>query len=384
MTFARSIASNRNTGIDLLRGLSILFVVLLHINIHFSIGDSFIRDWLPRKLYSVLFWSGYNGVVVFFTLSGYLITLSAIKKWGSLEKVNARFFYLLRAARILPLLCLVLIVLSVLHLLNVPGFTLNLDKLSLGQAVWSTLTFQMNLLQIQVGYLPANWDVLWSISIEESFYLVFPLLCLLVRNEKQFVALLMIFFVVSPWARVGLFPANELGDRNHLAYIDSIAIGCIVALLSVRLVIERWVKVLALTIGATLLVFSFAYKSTIYKLGLTANGLNITILSCATGFVLLWLHNRTSMNTKKSRYSWAYNCLANCGRYSYEIYLTHMFIIILAATIFKSFNFNDQQLIPVILMTVLLCYWLGSVLFRFFSEPLNQAIRRHFKLSKSR
>jgi peptidoglycan/LPS O-acetylase OafA/YrhL len=368
----------RNTGIDILRGLSILFVVLLHLNIHFSLGDSFVKEWLPSKLYSLLFWSGYNGVVVFFTLSGYLITLSAISKWGAVHKLNAKQFYLLRAARILPLLCALLILLSSLHLLGVPAFVINPDKASLVKVLLATLTFQMNWLQIQVGYLPANWDVLWSISIEESFYFFFPLLCLLVRSEKQFVGFLLVFFVISPWARVGLFPGNELGDRNHLAYVDAIAMGCIVALACVHSNLKKVVSWIALVVGGNLLIFSFAYKGTIYRLGLTTNGLNISLLILGTGLTLIWLHNNVRSKKQCLKLSWTYAWLVNWGRYSYEIYLTHMFIVIGASAVHKELSSVPDLLIPFLLCACLASYWFGKVIFHWFSEPLNQKIRNHF------
>ena len=107
---------NRNIGIDILRGLSILFVVLLHLNIHLGYADSFLKEFLPKKVFSVLFWSGFYGVVVFFTLSGYLITKSVIEKWGSTSDIEVKKFYWFRFARIIPLLVVLLLVLSGLHI----------------------------------------------------------------------------------------------------------------------------------------------------------------------------------------------------------------------------------------------------------------------------
>jgi peptidoglycan/LPS O-acetylase OafA/YrhL len=163
----------RNSDIDVLRGLSILTVILLHLNIHFEISDTFLKEILPKKLFSLLFWSGFYGVVVFFTLSGYLITNSIIKRWGTLSKVDLRTFYWYRFSRIVPLLSVLLIVLSILHLGSVCSFVIDPEQTSLGRVILSALTFHTNWLEIQVGYPPANWDILWSISIEETFYLFF-------------------------------------------------------------------------------------------------------------------------------------------------------------------------------------------------------------------
>jgi len=366
---------SHNSGIDILRGLSILAVLLLHLNIHFSYTETFLRELFPRKLFSLLFWSGYYGVVVFFTLSGYLITRSAIKKWRSLEQVCAKEFYLLRAARILPLLVTLLLVLSLLHTLNINGFTLNTEKVSLGRALFSALTFQVNWLQVEVGYLPANWDVLWSISIEESFYLFFPLVCLVIRKEWQFVLLLLVFFVISPWARTDWFPGNELGDRNHLAYIDSLAIGCIVALATVRLELSRVTQVFMLVIGLALLVFIFYFRSIVYRSGLTSSGLNVSLLSLGTGMLVIWLHYHPQLKHK----SWvALSWLGRFGKYSYEIYLTHMLVIIVVAKAYRFFDMSKQWLFPMSLLALVACYLLGKFTFHYFSDPLNHWIRKRY------
>lgn len=167
----------------MLRGFSILFVILLHLNIHFGFSDTYLKEELPKKLFSFLFWNGFYGVIIFFTLSGYLITSSIIKKWKDLSKIELKTFYWLRFSRIMPLLVLLLIVLSILHITDVQGFVINSERTSLSRAIFSALTFHMNWLEIQVGYLPANWDILWSISIEETFYLIFPIICPLPKKR---------------------------------------------------------------------------------------------------------------------------------------------------------------------------------------------------------
>ena len=148
-----------------------------------------------------------------------------------MSKIELKTFYWQRFSRIIPLLALLLIVLSILHSADVHGFVINSEQTSLSRAIFSALTFHINWLEIQVGYLPANWDILWSISIEETFYLFFPIICLFLKREWQFVIVLLLFLVVSPWARTNLYLGNELADRNHLAFLDSIALGCMTAII---------------------------------------------------------------------------------------------------------------------------------------------------------
>lgn len=358
----------------MLRGLSILAVILLHLNIHFGISDTFLKELLPKKLFSLLFWSGFYGVVVFFTLSGYLITSSIIKKWGALSKIDWKMFYWLRFSRIIPLLAALLLVLSILHIANVQGFVINSEKTSLARAIFSALTFHTNWLEIQVGYLPANWDILWSISIEETFYLFFPIICLFLKKEWHFVIILALFLIVSPWARTHLFEGNELADKNHLAFIDSIALGCMTAIIASKLTFKKGVNWIFLIVGWSMVTLIFVYKGFVYKSGIVDLGLNITILSIGVSLILLWMHEKHRLGKEKHRgiYTW----LRHMGMYSYEIYLTHMFVILLGASLFKKFELSANWLIPFLLLSIIVSYVLGKIIFIHFSEPVNHWLRK--------
>ncbi len=371
----------RNIGIDVLRGLSILAVILLHLNIHFGISNTFLKEVLPKKLFSLLFWSGFYGVVIFFTLSGYLITSSIIKKWGTLSKIDLKTFYWLRFSRIIPLLTILLIVLAILHLANIEGFVINSEQTSLGRAIFSALTFHTNWLEIQVGYLPANWDILWSISIEETFYLFFPIICLFLKKEWQFVIILVLFLIISPWARTLLFEGNELADKNHLAFIDSIALGCMTAIITSKLTFTKWFNWAFLIVGWSMVTLILVYKGFVYKSGIVALGLNITILSIGVSLILLWMHEKHRLGKEKNRR--IYNWLRHMGIYSYEIYLTHMFVILLGASIFKKFELSVDWLIPFLLLSILISYLLGKMIYTYFSEPVNNWLREKW-LNKKR
>lgn len=290
---------NRNVGIDILRGFSILLVVLLHLNIRFGFSNTFLKELLPNKLFSFLFWSGFYGVVVFFTLSGFLITSSILNKWGDLPKIKLRAFYWLRFSRIMPLLVLLLIVLAVLHLSNVDGFVINPNKTSLARAIFAVLTFHFNWLEIQVGYLPANWDVLWSISIEESFYLVFPILCLFMKKRWQFAILLSIFLVISPWARTQIYLESDLASKNHFAFLDSIALGCMTAYIVKKFKPPKWLNKTFLILGWLMLILVFMFRGIVYKSGLSGLGLNITILSIGVSLILFWMHEKHQAKEEK-------------------------------------------------------------------------------------
>ena len=181
MTEARQEAPVRSwsrvDGIDLLRGLAIFFVLMNHVNMQLLFAHVPYTRGLPKQLVASLVWNGQQGVQIFFAVSGFLITSTSLRRWKSLAHVSVADFYRLRFARIAPLLVGLLAILSVLHLAHVPHFVVRPETGGLGRALVAALTFHVNLLEATRGYLPGSWDILWSLSVEETFYFAFPWMC---------------------------------------------------------------------------------------------------------------------------------------------------------------------------------------------------------------
>ncbi len=97
----------RLDGVDLLRALAIFFVLMNHVNMRLLIAKVPYLRGLPHQLVNSLVWNGQPGVQIFFAVSGFLITSTTLRRWGSLSRVSVRDFYLLRFARIAPLLLIV-------------------------------------------------------------------------------------------------------------------------------------------------------------------------------------------------------------------------------------------------------------------------------------
>ena len=104
------------------------------------------------------------------------------------------------------------------------------------QAGWgglwpAALTFHVNLLEARRGYLPAGWDILWSLSVEETFYLFFPLVCRIFRRTNFLSALLFVFVLLGPFARSDALNPNPVWrEYSYLGGMDAIALGCLTAL----------------------------------------------------------------------------------------------------------------------------------------------------------
>jgi peptidoglycan/LPS O-acetylase OafA/YrhL len=369
----RRISVRRNPYIDALRGLSIVLVVVLHVQIRVRFQDSFLFRHFHEVVWAFLCRNGQNGVRIFFVISGFLITSTSLARWGSLERVDIRRFYQLRVARIAPLLVALLVLLSVLHLLELPGYTIDPSKASLGRALFSALTLHLNWLEAQVGYLPASWDVLWSLSVEEAFYLFFPLACLALRRAPGRRALLMLgvlLIVAGPLFRA--FEQNKLwNDKGYLASFDAIALGCLAALLTQHWTVPRRGLLPLALVGGTSSVAVLLLERQPLFMPLNRAGLTETILALGVA-ALLVAASRAEDPQRAARWL---RPLTACGRLSYEIYLTHVFVVLTAVSVFK---YNDLPIdaAPLMLAIVLGVSWaLGALVERYVSSPSNQRLR---------
>ena len=252
-------SASRLDGVDVLRGIAILTVLLNHVNMRLFLADIPYTTGLPHQLVATLFWSGQRGVQIFFAVSGFLITSTSIRRWGALSRVSAPAFYRLRFARIAPLLGLLLLVLSLLHFAGVNHYVVSEDTGGLGRALLAALTFNINWLEATRGYLPGNWDILWSLSVEEMFYLFFPL-TRWVRG-KLLLAVLGIFIVLGPIARTVFSAGNEVWhEYSYLGGMDAIAFGCLTAILLDGRSLTRQTLRWSAAVGVTLLTFSLGFS----------------------------------------------------------------------------------------------------------------------------
>ena len=361
----------RLDGVDILRGLAIFFVLMNHVNMRLFLADIPYTQGLPSQLVSSLVWNGQYGVQIFFAVSGFLITSTSIRRWGSLSRVSVRDFYALRFARIAPLLLLLLVLLCALHAAGLKDFVVSEKTGGIGRALLAALTFHVNVLEAHRGYLPANWDILWSLSVEEMFYLFFPLLCWLLGRGKWLVAFLLIFVVLGPFGRTMFAHGNEVWQEySYLGGMDAIALGCLTAIAISRITIPRKVIRALSGLGTLLVLFSLCFSNQAQAWDLSRSGLDMSILAVGTCLII------AAAAQTRWRSSRAIFPLITLGRRSYEVYLTHMFVVF---ALFALFNSTGHSLasVPVLFIGVILISGLlGELVARFYSEPMNRLIRQ--------
>lgn len=279
----------------------------------------------------------------------------------------------MRFARIAPLFVLLISVLTFLHLARVKHFVVLPETGGLGRALLAAFTFHVNVLEAHRGYLPGSWDILWSLSVEEMFYFFFPPICRLFGRGKLLIALLFVFVVLGPIGRTTLAHNNEIWrEYSYLGGMDAIALGCLTALLVSWKRFSRPVLSVLGVAGAATLVFILCFSLQASAWGLAKSGLDMTILAVGTCMVIASV---SQTNWASPR---AFRPLVKLGQRSYEVYLTHMFLVF---AIFELFMMGGKPMraVPVLFIAVIFASGLsGELVARFYSEPLNRRLREHW------
>jgi peptidoglycan/LPS O-acetylase OafA/YrhL len=121
---------------------------------------------------------GFLGVEVFFVISGYLITTLLLTEWHQQGRINLVGFWLRRALRLLPALYLLLVVTLVFAVVFLPGEVARLRNDALAAFAYATNWYPILGEQsyFETTGRPSLLQHLWSLAVEEQFYLLWPLL----------------------------------------------------------------------------------------------------------------------------------------------------------------------------------------------------------------
>lgn len=361
--------NNRNFGIDLIRGLSILLVVIHHLAMSFRLplAPSYLGEILSKRIINGISFNGYEAVFIFFVLSGFLIAQGTLQSYGELSKMNWRRFYIKRFSRIFPLLAALLILLSILHGMGFADYVVQKQGQTLWRALLSALGLHLNWYESQTTWLPAAWDVLWSLSIEEVFYLAFPILCILLPRYLLVILLLALAFSL-PWTRAAL-DGNEIWqEKAYLPGMSAIAFGVLTALCA-----HRWKA--SMNLARSLIVIGVVGLVSVFFFGHFLWGIvlhHIMLILCLSACFLVFALNRLQLKPIIGL-GW----LALMGRLSYEIYLSHMFIVLSVCNAYR-YLMGENMLwsFSVYIPTIMMCILLGINLEKRISLPALVWLRK--------
>lgn len=304
--------ANRYAHIDAMRAFAVLLVVVAHAGL---------GNIIP----------GGSGVTVFFSISGFIITYLLLREKDKTGGFSASHFYWRRAVKIAPPFIFVIILPSVISSLWV-----NIDWL----AFLSQMFFVFNWVYIQgdTAVLDGS-DVVWSLSIEEQFYIVFALFWLVAVKSKYWrpalMAVAVMGVVYATTVRVFMASNPALGDRIYYGSdtrLDGIAWGVIAAVtfhwlqererihgLGVRVVASDWAFIGALGIY----LFSLVYRDEWFR-----DTFRYTLQSLAACIVILYGLLPGGGPFRRILYSVSqWRLVSLVGLSSYSIYLVHLVLM---------------------------------------------------------
>ena len=185
------------------------------------------------------------------------------------------------------------------------------------------------------------------------------------------IALLLLFVIAGPLART-LSDSVYDGmwqDDSYLSCMDGLAFGVLAAMVQSKLT-YRFMIVSGI-VGGFLVLLVFVFRHLTFVLGLTHWNIQVSLLELGVALLLIALSRYQGTLKSLKIFCWY-------GRNSYEIYLTHSIIITLCIIFFK----NSEYYIVLYVAIIIASGVVGSLIARYFSEPLNRRIRAISKINK--
>ncbi|MEX3555720.1 MAG: acyltransferase [Burkholderia gladioli] len=278
--------------LDTLRAIAVFAVMLSH--------------WVPGFAYPINW--GLVGVYVFFSISGYVITRGLLAEQARTSgKIDLRRFFTRRVIRIWPIYFATIAFIYFVY----PGFV---D----GGIGWHMLFLSNVFFSIKGAFLfPIHF---WSLSVEQQFYLIWPLLLIACyrRNLIIVIACMMVVSPVSRWYFDAHLHNMQAALYSPSSNLDCLAAGALAAAAEAR---KSWHLILNMAgaLGAVLLSF-------ILMMSIRGNDLwNISLTGTAISMISAWLITWLGQAENRGR------ILCNpftlyIGRISYGIYLYHLMI----------------------------------------------------------
>jgi peptidoglycan/LPS O-acetylase OafA/YrhL len=342
-------------GFDGLRAFSIILVLLSHLNI---------RQQLPEyQFFQERFWrliSGETGVLIFFNLSGFLITLILLQEKMNSGKIHFKLFFIKRFLRLLPpflLFSFSVLVLKAYHYLD-----------------YSTEGFLFSFFYLY-NYVPTAYyhnELVhtWSLAVEEQFYLIWPFVIQFFTLKKiiSFIFLLIIASIILFTVfKLGGFRDYRRPDRWFIPASSSILIGSFIALSIHYKIVKVTSKIksnYAFVLGMILYLSPlFTLKFFLY--------LSPLIQSIGTIFIIGWIfyHQQSKLT------NFLNNKLLNyIGKISYGIYVYQGLFLGTG----HSSNLFFQQFPQNIIFTLII----AILSFEFMEKPILK-MKRKFSDIKS-
>jgi peptidoglycan/LPS O-acetylase OafA/YrhL len=349
-------------GLDGLRALAVAAVFLYHARI----------DWLP---------GGFLGVDLFFVLSGYLITSLLLVEWDARNRIDLRRFWLRRARRLLPALVLV-----VLASLILAAIFARQDLAHTRSDAVSSLLYYTNwhLIAANRSYFnvmgnPSLLGHLWSLAVEEQFYIVWPLLlvpCLVLVGRKR-MSMIVIAGVAASVALMWILysqsdPSRVYYGTDTRAFL--LLMGVLLALVWPYIKRLREAVPLLELLGIAALVGTILLFRNLHDYDpIFYRGGDLAAAVCFVVLIASVAHPETGIGR-----ALGVTPLRWVGERSYGIYLWHLPVILLVAGV------NVRSSPGVVAGEAVIVLAAAALSFRYVEEPIRSGRARHWLSQYSR
>jgi peptidoglycan/LPS O-acetylase OafA/YrhL len=354
-------SGSRIPSLDGMRALAVMIVFTSHAsyfgmnNAEFGMAMSESGFKVPARL----------GVTIFFFLSGYIITTLMRSEFERTGGVSLRNFYLRRIYRIFPPLYTSLAVAALLTWFGLLKDSVTLEAVS-AQALH--LTNYYALLGSRYNFFEGT-ALLWSLAVEEHFYLFFPLLFILLARrmtyKKLAFSLLGLCAAVLAWRFVLYYVLGAQGSWTLVATdarIDSILYGCVMGVWfnpakDKPLLKSAGLSIVLLVMGIAALVFSIYYKDPAFKR---------TIMFSIQGIALMPVFACAIRHPDWLVFRWLnWPPVAALGLVSYTVYLMH-------AIALKTFENLVDSFWVGISLSFLVTIAFSTCMYLFIEKPLQK------------
>lgn len=343
------------------------FVAFLAVLLHHGPGGN-------RLLWLVCSAGGF-GLSMFFVLSAYLITELLIREYEQTGNIAWNLFFVRRALRIWPLYFGAIVVAFVIGRLGPPGYWIPrraVVVMALFVANWSKLAPGLGLL---VGPL-------WSISIEEQFYLIWPPIVKVGGKGLILIVSLAIIGIACVWLWV-------FSEKGWLLWYDTVpefsffATGALIALGTRRRATHKMrtssrTALVAMGILVLLLTAHFGYVGTVYIPGVTTTNIYIKYAGGAIGCTLIFLAVLGVTEVSSS--------LIYLGKISYGLYVFHMGMLKISEWLTLPLMLKSGSAAKLLIVdgiALLLSIIIAHFSYRYFEKPFMR-FKESFAVIKSR
>ncbi|HAR6354595.1 TPA: acetyltransferase [Staphylococcus pseudintermedius] len=344
-------------GLDGVRAVAVIAIIIYHLN----------PQWLS---------GGFLGVDTFFVISGYLITSLLLTEYHNTGKIELMSFWLRRVKRLIPAVLFLVMGVIVLSLIFMPTEIQKVRADSIAAIFYvSNWWYIMQNVDYFEQFAVQPLKHLWSLAIEEQFYLVFPIVLLsllsFIRRLKSIRIIFLILLVISMIAMMVLYVPNENVARVYFGTdtrIQTLLMGVLLALVwppfQLKAKVNTQMRMMIDTagvVGLAILFICFKFvsetNSILYYGGFFLIS-TVTLLVIASsvhpsGYFAKFLGNKV---------------FTFIGSRSYSLYLWHYPIIVLI-----HHQFVQGQIPPLVyVVEILLMVLMAEFSYKFIEQPFRK------------